>query len=86
MRKVYQVTTYQDKETFTVTLNESGVVDVDGLSSELAASLVASVKRFVDRYGLPPITALGKAVGPYSLVTDADAEPVSDTAPRVAIS
>jgi hypothetical protein len=86
MRKVYRVTTYQDKETFTVTVNEGGVVAVDGLSPALAASLVASVKRFIDRYGLAPVTALGKAVGPYSFVTDVDEDPVPDKTPRVAIS
>ncbi len=81
MKKTYVITTYQDKETYTVTLNEKGVVDVDGLPSDLAASLAFTVKRFMGRYEMAPITALGKAVGPYSVVTEVDGGPVTDSTP-----
>ncbi len=69
MKKVYTVTTYDNKASYSVTLDETGVVEAD-LPPTALEDLKFSVKRNMDRYGLPAITALGRVVGSYSFVTD----------------
>jgi hypothetical protein len=70
----YLVSTYGDEATYTVTLDESGVSNVEGLPTDAVALLQYSVKRHITN-GLSPITALSKSVGPYSTVTGTDATP-----------
>lgn len=72
--KTYRVTTYGDS-VYTVSLDDNGVVDVDGLLPATAEGLKASVSRHMERRGLPAVTALGLAVGSYS-----DVEEVNDQA------
>lgn len=81
----YTVTTYQDKATYKVTLDETGVVAVDGLTADTAETLKSSVARYMHRNGLPATTALGLAIGPYSFATEADEEPVSDQASEAGV-
>lgn len=69
MKKTYTVTTYDGKTSYTVTLDETGVVEAD-LPATAFEDLKASVSRSMSRYGLSAITALGRVVGSYSVVTD----------------
>lgn len=75
--KTYRVSPYGGGS-YTVSINDRGVVDVDGLSPETAESLKLSVKRHMDRRGLPATTALGLVVGSYATVEVAANESVSD--------
>lgn len=75
--KTYRVETYGESH-YTVSLDDDGVVDVDGLLPESAENLKASVARHMERRNLKAITALGLAVGPYSQVTESD-ESVTDS-------
>jgi len=70
----YKVSTYEDKATYTVEMDETGVVSVDGLSDSATELLQYSVKRHMDNLRLSPAKALGKSVGPYSFVTEVTAE------------
>jgi hypothetical protein len=76
--KNYKVTTYGEA-TYTVSLNDDGIVDVDGLLPETANNLKASVERHMERRNLPAITALGLAVGRYSEVEEVTDESVTDS-------
>lgn len=76
--KTYKVTTYGEA-TYTVSLDDDGVVDVDGLLPETADNLKASVERHMERRGLSAIVALGLAVGRYSEVSEVTDEPVTDS-------
>lgn len=76
--KTYRITTYGDA-TYTVSLNDDGIVDVDGLLPETANNLKASVERHMERRGFPAITALGLAVGRYSEVEEVTDESVTDS-------
>jgi hypothetical protein len=71
--KTYKVSTYNDAGAYTVSLNDDGIVDVDGLTPQASENLKFSVDRFMTKHNLPAITALGKAAGPYSFVTEIDA-------------
>ena len=82
--RTYKVITYGDN-VYTVSLDDNGVVDVDGLLPGTAENLKASVSRNMERRGLSPIVALGLAVGSYSTVTEVDADPVSDQTPPVEV-
>ncbi len=77
--KTYEITTYDETATYTVTLNEVGVVDVEGLLPETAENLKATVARHMTRRRLRSITALGLAVGPYSHVKEVDPGAVADS-------
>lgn len=76
--KTYKVTTYGEA-TYTVSLNDDGVVDVNGLLPETADNLKASVERHMERRGLSAIVALGLAVGRYSEVEEVTDESVTDS-------
>lgn len=69
--KTYKVTTYGDGS-YTVSLDDTGVVDVDGLLSDTVEGLKASVARHMKRRRLSAVTALGLAAGPYSHVEEAE--------------
>ena len=64
------VSTYGDQATYTVELDDSGVVSVDGLPKQSEDELKYAVSRYIEN-GLSPVAALGKYVGSYSFVTDA---------------
>lgn len=68
--KTYKVTTYNDKSSYTVSLDDDGVVDVDGLLPASAENLKFSVARRIERSGLSPLAALGQATGGYSHITE----------------
>lgn len=70
--KTFRVVTYNQDATYTVSLNESGVVDVDGLPADSAENLKASVARYIKKRGLMPVMALDLAVGSYSHLEDVD--------------
>ena len=76
--KTYRVDTYGDGS-YTVSLDDDGVVDIDGLLPASAEGLKASIVRHMERRRLPAVTALGLAVGPYSYVTELDDESVTDS-------
>lgn len=76
--KTYRITTYGESH-YTVSLDDNGVVDVDGLLPQTAENLKASVVRHMERRNLPSITALGLSAGPYSLVEEVDPEAVTDS-------
>jgi hypothetical protein len=78
--KNYKVTTYGDElSDYTVSLDDNGVVDVDGLLPETAENLKMSVTRHMNKRGLPAVTALGQAIGPYSHLTEVDSGSVTDS-------
>lgn len=79
MSKTYKVTTYQDAATYTVTLDDTGVVSATELSEKAVEDLKNSVTRLMTRYGLTPVVALSRVVGSYSTVTDAEDVPVADS-------
>lgn len=76
--KTYKVLTYGEAS-YTVSLDDDGVVDVDGLFPDTVESLKAAVSRHITKRGLSPVTALGLAVGPYSQVTEVDEASVTDS-------
>lgn len=69
--KTYRVTTYGGS-VYTVSLNDDGVVDVDGLMPPSAESLKEAVNRHMEKRGLPAVTALGLAAGSYSHVEEVE--------------
>jgi hypothetical protein len=80
MVKTYRVTTYKDKATYTVSLDDSGVVDVDGLFPETAEALKTTVSGNIERRSLSPITALQVAIGSYSFLEEVSDDSVADSA------
>lgn len=68
----YKVSTYNDKTTFTVVLDESGVIGSDDLPADMLENLKMTVERRMSRNGLPAPTALALAVGSYSYVEETD--------------
>lgn len=79
--KTYVVTTYGNGS-YTVDLDENGVVKVDGLLYANADGLRLSVRRHMEKRGLSPIMALRMSVGPYSSISEAENSSVSgDTEP-----
>lgn len=70
----YLVTTYDDAATYSVVLDETGLVEAEGLSDESTQALAQSVARYM-RHGVSPAAALGRAVGPYSFVTESGGSP-----------
>lgn len=70
--KTYRVNTYNDKTTYDVTIDDEGVVDVDGLLPNSAEALKESVARYVEQRGLMPVVALGLAIGSYSHLTEVE--------------
>lgn len=83
--KTYKIHSHADKVTYSVSLDETGVVETDGLSDNLSDLLKHSVERHMTKRGLSAIMALGLAVGPYSTVTEADEAAVSDQTPPVEV-
>lgn len=77
--KTYRVTTYGEK-TYTVSLDDDGVVDVDGLLPDTTERLKAAVKRHMERRNLSPVTSLGLVIGAYSELTEVDDDSVADSA------
>lgn len=77
MIKTYEVSTYGGRP-YTVSLDDDGIVDVDGLLPASANNLKEAVNRHMERRGLPPIAALGLAIGSYSHLTEVDDESVTD--------
>ena len=82
--KTYKVTAYRGGA-YTVSLDDSGVVDVNGLLPDAANNLKWSVRRNMDRRGLSPIVALGLVAGSYSTVSEVDIASVSDQTPSVEV-
>lgn len=70
MTKTYKISTYEDKATYTVTVDETGVISADGISEEATAELQESVSRLMKRYNLSPTTALDRVVGSYSTLSE----------------
>lgn len=68
--KTYTVTTYDSKATYTVTLDETGVVSATELSESAVEQLKSSVSRLMSRYKLSPVVALDRVVGSYSHLTE----------------
>lgn len=77
--KTFRVVTYNQDATYTVSLDDNGVVDVDGLPADSAENLKASVARYIEKRGIMPILALDLAVGSYSHLEDVD-DSVTDSA------
>lgn len=84
--RTYSVKTYQDQATYTVTIDETGVISADGLPDDAVENMKASVARHMARNKLPAVTALGLVVGPYSTVRLVDAESVSDLSKEPGVS
>ena len=82
--KTYKITTYGGG-VYTVSLDDSGVVDVNGLLPDDANNLKWSVSRNMDRRGLSPIVALGLVAGSYSTLSEVDLSSVSDQTPSVEV-
>lgn len=78
--KTYEVKTYNDKATYTVSLDEAGVKGVDGLFPETATNLMETVQRYMERRRLSSEAALVMAIGPYSYISAVDGESVADSA------
>lgn len=70
--RTYKITTFNGESTYDVTIDETGVVSVNGLPSTTAGDLKSSVSRHMKRHGLPPATALGVSVGSYATIVEAD--------------
>lgn len=68
--RTYKVTTYDDKTTYRVSIDDDGVVDVDGLLPKGAETLKFAVERHIKVHKLSPVVALQKAVGAYSYLTE----------------
>jgi hypothetical protein len=77
--KTYIVTTYQDKATYTVTLDDTGVVSATELSDSAIEQLKSSVSRLMNRYNLSPVTALDRVIGSYSTLTEQTDSAVAET-------
>lgn len=71
--KTYRITS-NNSASYTVTLDDSGVVDVDGISPSLGEILKLSVENYMKSYDLPLLRALGKAIGPYATAVEIDTE------------
>jgi hypothetical protein len=71
--KRYKVTS-NSKSFYSVTLDDHGVVDVDGLLPATAETLKSAVERYMKRYNLPLLRAFGKAIGPYATAQEVDTE------------
>lgn len=71
--KRYRVTS-NNKSSYSVTLDASGVVDVDGLLPSSVETLKFAVDRYMKRYKLPLLRAFGKAIGPYATAQEVDTE------------
>lgn len=59
---------------YTVTLDASGIIDVDGLLPATATALKDSVGRNMTTHGLSVLPALSRAIGSYSTAVEVDAE------------
>lgn len=62
------------KASYTVTLDDHGIADVDGLLPATAEMLKMTVRHYMDTYKMPLLLALGKAIGPYATAEEIDAE------------
>lgn len=71
--KTYKVTSHNETG-YTVTLDDHGVVDVDGLLPPTAEMLKSAVEHYMDTYDLPLLKAFGKAIGPYATAQEVDTE------------
>lgn len=79
MKKTYQVTTYDGKTTYQVTIDEDGVVDTDGLLPRGAENLRFQVERHISVHDLTAVQALQRAIGAYSHLTEVEDGPVADS-------
>lgn len=84
--KTYRITTYNNKATYTVSIDETGVVKADGLTGLALGSLKTTVTRYMTKHGFSAETALGLAVGPYSTVDVENDGAVSDQEPASGVS
>lgn len=71
--KTYKVTSHNETG-YTVTLDDHGVVDVDGLLPSTSEMLKLSVEHYMKTYNLPLLTAFGKAIGPYATAQEIDTQ------------
>jgi len=71
--KTYRVTS-NNKAGYLVTLDDHGVVDVDGLLPSSAEMLKMSVAHYMKTYNLSLLQAFGKAIGPYATAQEIDTE------------
>jgi hypothetical protein len=71
--KTYKVTSNNDSS-YSVTLDDHGVVDVDGLLPSTAEMLKMTVDHYIKTYNLPLLRAFGKAIGPYATAHEIDTE------------
>lgn len=69
--KTYQVKGYDDRDLYTVSIDDNGVVDVDGLMPQGTELLKYDVERHIGR-GLTATVALQKAIGAYSHLEEID--------------
>lgn len=68
-KTTYEVATYDGRTSYMVTIDDDGVIKVDGLTPSGAEVLEFGVLRHIGR-GLPAVQALQKAVGAYSYLTE----------------
>lgn len=71
--KTYKVTS-NNEAGYTVTLDDHGVADVDGLLPASAEMLKMTVQHYMKTYNLPLLKAFGKAIGPYATAQEVDTE------------
>lgn len=77
MTKTYTISTYADKATYTVTLDDTGILSAEGISEGATDELRDSVARLMKRYNLAPVTALDRVIGSYSTVSEVAASSVT---------
>lgn len=71
--KSFKVTSH-NQASYTVTLDDHGVADVDGLLPSSAEMLKLSVGHYMETYNLPLLKAFGRAIGPYATAHEVDTE------------
>lgn len=69
--KTYQVTSYDGRTSYRVSINDDGVTKVTGLTPSGADVLTFGVAQNIGR-GLTPVVALQKAIGAYSYLTEVE--------------
>lgn len=77
VERTFEVTGPAGGPSYRVTLDETGVVDVDGLLPESVERMKRSVEQTMQRHRLPVLRAFGHVAGSYSTIVEVTDLPVS---------